>query len=274
MPPRRPTPWPWPTGSCRPPASAAVGAYVAGLGIAVGPVHGLELLRGLAKAGLVQDMVRTLTDTATPGWAHIVASGGTFTWETWTPSDLIGDSMSHGWGSSALVAMQESLLGVTLQAPAEDGAVLAAIIPPKAGLTRGPGYGPDHRRTDHGLVEPGSNGALARRRRPGQCFGPDHAPRRGNGVGAGGWRPTRPRVRRDAGVRSRRRGGARRQQRLIPFHLRHRLSQPDLRLTKCRWSRGRAHRHRPDMSGRRTGRRHCRSRPRGRCRLWSGDRPG
>ncbi len=31
-------------------------------------------------------------------------SGGTFTWETWTPSDLIGDSMSHGWGSSALVA--------------------------------------------------------------------------------------------------------------------------------------------------------------------------
>ena len=37
--------------------------------------------------------------------------GGTFTWETWTPSDLIGDSMSHGWGSSALVAMQEVLLG-------------------------------------------------------------------------------------------------------------------------------------------------------------------
>ncbi len=39
------------------------------------------------------------------------AAGGTFTWEVWKPSDLIGDSMSHGWGSSALVAMQETLLG-------------------------------------------------------------------------------------------------------------------------------------------------------------------
>ena len=112
----------------------AVGAYVAGLGISVGPIHGLELLRGLAAAGLWEDLVHTLTDARVPGWAHILASGGTFTWETWTPSDLIGDSMSHGWGSSALVAMQESLLGVTLQPPAGDGAVIAAIRPPTKGL--------------------------------------------------------------------------------------------------------------------------------------------
>jgi alpha-L-rhamnosidase len=114
---------------------AAVGAYVAKLGIDVGPVHGLELLRGLANAGLLEDMVHTLTDASIPGWAHIVAAGGTFTWETWTPSDLIGDSMSHGWGSSALVAMQESLLGVTLLTPGDDGAVSAAIAPPMAGMT-------------------------------------------------------------------------------------------------------------------------------------------
>ena len=67
----------------------------------MGPVHGLELLRGLAAAGLSSDVVKTLTDASVPGWAHILAAGGTFTWETWTPSDLIGDSMSHGWGSSA-----------------------------------------------------------------------------------------------------------------------------------------------------------------------------
>ncbi len=112
----------------------AVGAYVAGLGISLGPNHGLELLRGLARAGLWADLVRTLTDSSIPGWAHIVAAGGTFTWETWTPSDLIGDSMSHGWGSSALVAMQESLLGVTLMPPDDSGAVQVAISPPPDGL--------------------------------------------------------------------------------------------------------------------------------------------
>jgi alpha-L-rhamnosidase len=117
-----------------PDRQSAVAAYVVSLGISVGPNHGLELLRGLAQAGLWNDLVHTLTDTKIPGWAHIVASGGTFTWETWIPSDLIGDSMSHGWGSSALVAMQESLLGVTLQPPDDAGTVLAAISPPASGL--------------------------------------------------------------------------------------------------------------------------------------------
>ncbi|HEX4126735.1 MAG TPA: family 78 glycoside hydrolase catalytic domain [Acidimicrobiales bacterium] len=121
---------------------AAVGAYVAGLGIDVGPNHGLELLRGLAAAGLPEAMVHLLTDTSIPGWAHIVAAGGTFTWEVWKPSDLIGDSMSHGWGSSALVAMQETLLGVTLGAPDAAGRVRAAVAPPSAGLDRARGSVP------------------------------------------------------------------------------------------------------------------------------------
>jgi alpha-L-rhamnosidase len=115
---------------------ATVGAYVSRLGIALGPNHGLELLRGLGAAGLVDQLVQLLTDASRPGWAHIVASGGTFTWETWIPSDLIGDSLSHGWGSSALVAMQEILLGVTLQPPADSaGTVIAAIAPPTSGLS-------------------------------------------------------------------------------------------------------------------------------------------
>jgi alpha-L-rhamnosidase len=121
---------------------ATVGSFVAGLGISLGPNHGLELLRGLAAAELWDDMVRLLTDSERPGWAHIVASGGTFTWETWTPSDLIGDSLSHGWGSSALVAMSESLLGVTLLAPTSHGAVRANINPPRSGLTRARGSVP------------------------------------------------------------------------------------------------------------------------------------
>ena len=121
---------------------AAVGAYVASLGIDVGPNHGLELLRALAAAGLPEAMVRTLTDPSVPGWAQILAKGGTFTWEEWKPSDLIGDSMSHGWGSSALVAMQETLLGVILEEPDADGAVRAAVTPPSGGLTRAAGSVP------------------------------------------------------------------------------------------------------------------------------------
>jgi alpha-L-rhamnosidase len=119
-----------------------VGAYVAGLGIHLGPNHGLELLRGLAAAGLPDALVRTLTDRSIPGWAHIVAAGGTFTWEVWSPSDLIGDSMSHGWGSSALVAMQEALLGVSFRAPDPDGTTMLTIAPPLGALPHASGAAP------------------------------------------------------------------------------------------------------------------------------------
>jgi len=113
----------------------AVGAYVAGLGISVSPDHGLELLRALHAAGRDQDVVRLLTDSRIPGWARIVAAGGTFTWETWTPSDLIGDSLSHGWGSGALVAMQEVLLGVAPGTPpAPSGATVLDVRPPPGRL--------------------------------------------------------------------------------------------------------------------------------------------
>jgi alpha-L-rhamnosidase len=119
-----------------------VGAYVASLGVDVGPNHGLELLRALALAGRPADMVHVLTDASAPGWAQVVAKGGTFTWETWKPSDLIGDSMSHGWGSSALVAMQETLLGVSLEEPDHDGRVHALVAPPSSGLSRASGSVP------------------------------------------------------------------------------------------------------------------------------------
>lgn len=97
----------------------AVGRYVASLGISVEPDHGMELLRSLHAAGLDADVVETLTNASRPGWAWILAHGGTFTWEAWELSDLIGDSMSHGWGSSALVAMQEALLGVAPAVPSD-----------------------------------------------------------------------------------------------------------------------------------------------------------
>jgi alpha-L-rhamnosidase len=96
---------------------STVGKYVASLGISVEPDQGMELLRALHAAGLDADVVTTLTDASKPGWAWILTHGGTFCWEAWQLSDLIGDSMSHGWGSSALVAMQEALLGVVPAVP-------------------------------------------------------------------------------------------------------------------------------------------------------------
>jgi alpha-L-rhamnosidase len=120
-----------------PPARVkAVGAYVASLGISVSPDHGLELLRALHAAGLDDDLVNLLTNTRIPGWAHIVAAGGTFTWEVWVPSDDIGDSMSHGWGSCALVAMQEVLLGVMPVTPAgPSGTTVLEVRPPPGKLS-------------------------------------------------------------------------------------------------------------------------------------------
>ncbi len=120
----------------------AVAAHVASLGIDLGPNHGLELMRALAAAGTPDVMVHTLTDPSEPGWAHIVEAGGTFTWEEWKPSDLIGDSMSHGWGSSAMVAMQETLLGVSIVEPGPDGTVRLAVAPPASGLRRATGSVP------------------------------------------------------------------------------------------------------------------------------------
>jgi alpha-L-rhamnosidase len=103
----------------------------------------MELVRALHAGGRDADVVRILTDTSFPGWAAIIKAGGTFTWETWTPSDLIGDSMSHGWGSSALVAMQEALLGVVPTLPTPGGpSTLVTVTPPVGGLTHASGTFP------------------------------------------------------------------------------------------------------------------------------------
>ncbi|MGP0031578.1 MAG: family 78 glycoside hydrolase catalytic domain [Acidimicrobiales bacterium] len=120
-----------------------VAAYVASLDISLEPDHGMELLRALHAGGRDPDLVRILTDSSFPGWAFILRAGGTFTWETWTPSDLIGDSMSHGWGSSALVATQEALLGAVPVAPPSTGpATVVRITPPSGGLTSASGTFP------------------------------------------------------------------------------------------------------------------------------------
>jgi alpha-L-rhamnosidase len=110
----------------------AVGAHVAKLRIALGPDNGLALLRALHAAGRDADVRRILTDPSGPGWAHIVATGGSFTWETWAPDDADGDSTSYGWGSSALAAYSETFLGLKTapRTGAPTGARLELSQPP------------------------------------------------------------------------------------------------------------------------------------------------
>jgi len=87
------------------------------------------VLNALRIAGRDGDLLHILTDASEPGWANILARGGTFTWEMWDPQDqdvltpplasLLGngDSRSHGFGSNVLVAIQQAMLGVIPTAP-------------------------------------------------------------------------------------------------------------------------------------------------------------
>jgi alpha-L-rhamnosidase len=133
-------------GIVPPSRSAAVGAYVARLGISQGPMTAETLLRALSQTGQDAKLVQDVTDTRDPGWGYIVSHGGTFTWEDWTPSDANGDSMSHGWGSTVLVDIQEYLLGVT---PAAPGYAALDVRPPNGGIDSASGTVP----TEQGPVK-------------------------------------------------------------------------------------------------------------------------
>lgn len=118
---------------------ARVAGYVAGLGMNQSPmtVHTLTA----ALSGRPADLVTRLTDPRARGYAKILASGGTFTWESWE-ADEIGASMSHAWGAAPLIDVQNTLLGVTVTAP---GAAEIRIKPPATGLTWASGVVPTQR---------------------------------------------------------------------------------------------------------------------------------
>jgi alpha-L-rhamnosidase len=122
-----------------------VAGYVAGH-LAMGPMTALNLLRALHVAGRDADLVAILTDKAQPGWARVLALGGTYTWESWAPSDQQGDSESHAWGANVLLAIQQALLGVTPRSP---GYARVAVAPPDGGLGAASGRVP----TDRGPID-------------------------------------------------------------------------------------------------------------------------
>ncbi|WP_326798109.1 glycoside hydrolase family 78 protein [Streptomyces sp. NBC_01808] len=120
----------------------ALADHLVALGLQMGPMTANWLLTALHRAGRDGEVLHRLTDAGTRGWANLLARGGTFTWESWEAPER-GDSLSHGWGSTALVDVQQALLGVTVTAP---GAAAVRIHPPRdTALTHAAGTVPTQR---------------------------------------------------------------------------------------------------------------------------------
>ncbi|MEU0153989.1 family 78 glycoside hydrolase catalytic domain [Micromonospora fulviviridis] len=120
----------------------ALADRLAAMGMKQGPMTAHWLLRALADAGRPDAVLRLLTNPDDLGWANILAQGGTFTWEAWTLDPGTNFSQSHGWGSQALVDLQETLLGVRAAAP---GAAVVDVAPPAVGLDHASGTVPTQR---------------------------------------------------------------------------------------------------------------------------------
>jgi alpha-L-rhamnosidase len=139
--------------------AGAVARYVASQRMATPPIFAGDLLEALHTAGDDQTLLRLINDKTQPGWANILARGGTFGWEVWNPADNDvvvggtplgsffgnGDTMSHGFSSNVVVAIQQALLGVVPTAP---GFSSFTVTPPPHVLTFAAGTVP----TPHGTI--------------------------------------------------------------------------------------------------------------------------
>ncbi len=106
-----------------------VSNYILSMPFSPPVVSAADVLDALRITGRDGAILHILTDPSEPGWANILAQGGTFAWEMWNPDDrdvltpplasLLGngDSRSHGFGSNVLVAIQQTMLGVVPTAP-------------------------------------------------------------------------------------------------------------------------------------------------------------
>ncbi|MGO4760680.1 hypothetical protein AB4212_70615, partial [Streptomyces sp. 2MCAF27] len=97
------------------------------LKLQMGPMTANWLLTALHRAGRDDQVLARFTDRTSLGWANILARGGTFTWESWEAPDD-GQSLSHGWGATALVDLQQDLLGLNVTGTA---ATTLRIRPPR-----------------------------------------------------------------------------------------------------------------------------------------------
>ncbi|MFA3840542.1 alpha-L-rhamnosidase-related protein [Streptomyces aureus] len=145
-----------------------LGERISALGMQQGPMTLRTLLEALRVTDRPDTVVDLLTDPRHDGPAQVLAEGGTFLWEQWTPgcetSDCTGaqvsqsssESLSHGWGGAGINGVIESVLGLTVTSP---GAATVRIAPADKGLDHASGtqwtergtVGVDWRRNRHGV---------------------------------------------------------------------------------------------------------------------------
>jgi alpha-L-rhamnosidase len=113
----------------------SIADHIISLGTNIGVVNFRELLDALHVAGRDDALVTQLTDPTRPGFAQMLTEGATFTWESWDARQ-VGDSESHGWGSTVLDVLQSDILGVQETVP---GGAQVSVWVPNAGLTSAQG---------------------------------------------------------------------------------------------------------------------------------------
>ncbi|MFF3564298.1 alpha-L-rhamnosidase N-terminal domain-containing protein [Streptomyces sp. NPDC002574] len=135
-------------GVAEPSEYAALGDGMDALGMQQGPMTLRTLLEALRVADRPDTLVRILTDPSADGPAQVLAEGGTFMWEQWTPgcatssctaaqvSQSNSESMSHGWGGAGAVGVLEGVLGLTVTGA---GGSSVRIAPADAGVSHASG---------------------------------------------------------------------------------------------------------------------------------------
>jgi len=108
-------------------------------GFSTAPMIVRYLIRAYGEHGEGEALRKYLTDTNGQNWAHIIADGGTFTWESWFGKT----SQSHPVSSYAgVIACQDYILGVQ---PLEAGYDRVKVKPLTCGLTYAKGVIPTQR---------------------------------------------------------------------------------------------------------------------------------
>lgn len=135
-------------GIADPSTYTKIGDDLSAMGMQQGPMTLRTLLEALRVVDRPDTIVKILTDPTHDGPAQVLAEGGTFMWEQWTPgcdtpgcsgsevSQSSSESFSHGWGGAGSIGVLEGLLGLTVTSP---GAATVRIAPADAGLRHASG---------------------------------------------------------------------------------------------------------------------------------------